>query len=592
MSHASFTFGRFNPPTESGHGKLVSAVQAHAEEHGGQHYIFPSHTQDKKKNPLSHEDKVHAMKKMFKGANVVSHEGVHTAIDAMKHLEKKGHTHVTMVVGSDRVPQFHKLLNDYNGKEYNFKKINVVSAGHRDPDAEGAEGMSASKMRGLVKSGKRDEFISHYSDKKLGAHLHDKVKQAMSESVKAMFILGGPGSGKDYVINNILNRFDLVEVQLDQILVGSAKELIESQQNLLINAPADLSKIDLVKNTLGEDYDFSYTLVSVSNKVSRERNESRGKPMNESVRIRKWLDAEQATQKFEDVFVFNNSINLKEANEAELANFQQQIANYLGFLIDSGLTMEEVKEPTGGLRNACWKGYTAVGMKMKNGRKVPNCVPVKEENNSGDVKVGEVVGFRHHGLGDNIYGKVTSVEADHVKMKSGSKTYAVPHHMVIRGHNVPSYRYEEVQNEALGDVDIFTKPTLEGPTKVKYKKKLVPPNDMNSRIDGAGGYSLGGLTQTEETDMLKFKEFVNEATHQGREVPLNKPMKGDVKKSKVYVRDPKTGNIKKVNFGDKKLSIKSHIPERKKSYCARSGGQGNLTDKTKANYWSRRAWKC
>ena len=69
-------------------------------------------------------------------------------------------------------------------------------------------------------------------------------------------------------------------------------------------------------------------------------------------------------------------------------------------------------------------------------------------------------------------------------------------------------------------------------------------------------------------------------------------MKGDVKKSKVYVRDPSTGNIKKVNFGDKHLSIKKDQPARKRSYCARSGGQGNLTKKTSANYWSRRAWDC
>lgn len=88
------------------------------------------------------------------------------------------------------------------------------------------------------------------------------------------------------------------------------------------------------------------------------------------------------------------------------------------------------------------------------------------------------------------------------------------------------------------------------------------------------------------------EDAMNEAIYQGRQVQLNKPMKGDVKKSKVYVRDPSTGNIKKVNFGDKKLSIKKDQPARKRSYCARSSGQGNLTKKTSANYWSRRAWDC
>lgn len=92
--------------------------------------------------------------------------------------------------------------------------------------------------------------------------------------------------------------------------------------------------------------------------------------------------------------------------------------------------------------------------------------------------------------------------------------------------------------------------------------------------------------------MLSFKEFIAEATYQGKKVPLNKPMKGDVKKSKVYVDPDGDGKAQKVNFGDKNLSIKKHRPNRKKSYCARSSGQGNLNDKTSANYWSRRAWDC
>lgn len=85
---------------------------------------------------------------------------------------------------------------------------------------------------------------------------------------------------------------------------------------------------------------------------------------------------------------------------------------------------------------------------------------------------------------------------------------------------------------------------------------------------------------------------IDEATHQGKKVPLNKPMAGDVKKSKVYVDPDGDGKAKKVEFGDPKLSIKKHIPARKKSYCARSSGQGNLNDKTSANYWSRKAWDC
>ena len=118
MSHAVATFGRFNAPTETGHGKLIGAVQQHAESIGAKHYIFPSHTQDPKKNPLSHGDKVGFMRRLFPDANVVSHKGIRNVIDVMKHLESKGHKEVTMVVGSDRVEEFKSLLNKYRTKEF------------------------------------------------------------------------------------------------------------------------------------------------------------------------------------------------------------------------------------------------------------------------------------------------------------------------------------------------------------------------------------------------------------------------------------------------------------------------------------------
>jgi len=347
MSKATFTFGRFNPPTETGHGKLVSAVQAHAEKTSGKHYIFPSHSQDSKKNPLSHKDKVGAMNRLFPNANVVASGKVRTAIDAMKHLEAQGHTHVTMVVGSDRVDNFQSLLDKYRTKEYpKIKKVNVVSAGDRDPDAEGAEGMSASKLRGLVSAGKKDEFVSHYSDKKLGAHIHDKVKAGMQmESVSpvGIFLLGGPGSGKDYVLKNIFSRFDLTEVQADQILNGAANELYESKQHIVINGANDADKIELIQNVL-EGYTFDFVHVSVTNKVSRLRNEQREQPIAESKRIDKFLKAEELAKDVE-AFIFNNSINLNESSEMEKVFFGAQIEKLLERVVELGLEIKTTPEP-------------------------------------------------------------------------------------------------------------------------------------------------------------------------------------------------------------------------------------------------------
>ncbi len=127
------------------------------------------------------------------------------------------------------------------------------------------------------------------------------------------------------------------------------------------------------------------------------------------------------------------------------------------------------------------------------------------------------------------------------------------------------------------------------------------PNDPTSRLVGTDAIrknyenATPGQGSNIKKKTMGFREHndnIEEATYKGKTVPLNKPMSGDVKKSKVYVDPDGDGKAKKVNFGDKTLSIKKGIPARKKSYCARSSGQGNLTDKTKANYWSRRAWNC
>ena len=91
-------------------------------------------------------------------------------------------------------------------------------------------------------------------------------------------------------------------------------------------------------------------------------------------------------------------------------------------------------------------------------------------------------------------------------------------------------------------------------------------------------------------DVEFWDDVIEEAEYQGRKVTLNKPMRGDVKKSKVYVKDPKTGNVKKVNFGDPNMKIKKSNPERRKSFRARHNCDPNPGPKTKARYWSCRAW--
>ena len=148
----TFVFGRFNPPT-IGHEKLFDALKKQSR--GGNYRIYASHSNDAKNNPLQFKDKIKFLRKMFPkhARNIMADKDVRTVLDIAVKLYDQGFTKVSMVAGSDRVREFDILLNKYNGKDarhgfYNFKgAINVISAGERDPDAEGATGMSASRMR-------------------------------------------------------------------------------------------------------------------------------------------------------------------------------------------------------------------------------------------------------------------------------------------------------------------------------------------------------------------------------------------------------------------------------------------------------------
>ena len=142
-------FGRFNPPTV-GHEKLLkSAKQVSA---GGDIKIYPSRSQDPKKNPLDPDEKASYMKKMFPDFkdDIVNDPEMKTIFNVLVAADEDGYDSVTIVVGSDRQAEFENLATKYNGELYNFENIRVVSAGVRDADAEGVEGMSASKMRKAV----------------------------------------------------------------------------------------------------------------------------------------------------------------------------------------------------------------------------------------------------------------------------------------------------------------------------------------------------------------------------------------------------------------------------------------------------------
>lgn len=200
-------FGRFSPPT-NGHELLVKAVVNTAKENKADHVIFASRTQDAKKNPLSVTQKVAYLKHSFKGVNIVgASDSIRTFIEAAKYLSGK-YDNLIMIAGSDRVPEYENLLNRYNGKDFSFKTVKVVSAGERDPDSDNASGMSATKMRQAAAENNFSKFRQGTPtgmSLAMARRMFDDVRAGMNinegESVRYHFILDEVFSVGDVVLH-------------------------------------------------------------------------------------------------------------------------------------------------------------------------------------------------------------------------------------------------------------------------------------------------------------------------------------------------------------------------------------------------------
>ena len=217
-----FTFGRMNPPT-TGHEKLMNELAKKSGKHS--YRVYLSQSKDNKKNPLDFKYKVKTVRKFFPkhARQVMLDRNVKNVFDAVTEIYNDGYKNVSMVVGSDRVNEFKTLLNKYNGKKgrhglYNFSKINVISAGDRDPDADDVSGMSASKMRKLASDGDFTQFsqglprsVSNNEAKKV----YNEVRKGMGLKEQKHFqnkLIFEPVSEKreDYVKGHLFDIGDRV----------------------------------------------------------------------------------------------------------------------------------------------------------------------------------------------------------------------------------------------------------------------------------------------------------------------------------------------------------------------------------------------
>lgn len=313
-----FTFGRMNPPT-IGHGKLLDKLSSKA---GKNPYrVYLSQSQDKNKNPLHYADKIKHSRKMFPkhGRSIVLNNKVKNIFDALMSMYNEGHKSIVMVVGDDRVNEFDLLIKKYNGVKgrhglYNFEKIMVISAGQRDPDAEGTEGASATKQRaaakdndfttfsfGLPKNVSNAEAKKLFNDVRMGMGLKEEtsfknhVELEKVSDIRESFVAGEIFNVGETVIIKKTNEQSVITMKgSNYVIVENADGIrrrmwLDAIEQIDENA-GEYGTDELVKNykkqTPGQNEDIS----QVRNKIARDKKSEADQDATEKLRMKKKHD--------------------------------------------------------------------------------------------------------------------------------------------------------------------------------------------------------------------------------------------------------------------------------------------------------------
>lgn len=686
-------FGRMNPPT-AGHAKVIETMQTVGK--GYDLELVLAYGQDAKKNPLSATQKLKYVRQSFPGVTVsLASKASPSFISHATRLAEKGYTDLIFVAGSDRVHEYQQILKKYNGKDYTFKTIKVISAGERDADAEGVQGLSASKMREYAVKGNFDEFKKGvpdnlsvtqtkdlYHDVRIGMNLKESLA-VLAEGVhdaaifKAVFLAGGPGSGKDFILKRTLDGHGLTEINSDKALeflmdkggldkkmpaserdkrepvrakAKSVTELrqrlaIDGRNGLIINGTADdPEKIFRIKAALEKQgYSTSMVFVNTSDEVSKKRNLDRGskggRTVPEDIRKEKWENSMKSLKTFEETFggsfhTIDNSADLSDPKldpailKSQLAAAQKiwknvhaftergpedpaaqaWITDALGKQTDHahvqkhfGLGKGEVQVKDSAVSQEAGRlglQYYGFGRYGKKGRvthkaDAGHLRPIETKIPTPGASTSDAPAKPKINESPEIAASGVLVESIETEIERIAQT----HHMDLAVAMAALERGIEVECERTHDdttamrialdnlydrPDYYTRPEAAKLSLAEVKKKL-SESTLNEETYHADDFFT-------EYDVMWFNEDdqLDEGEYQGRTVKLGKPMQGDVKKFKVYVRKP-TGNIVKVNFGDPNMRIKKSNPARRRSFRARHNCD-NPGPRTKARYWSCRKW--
>lgn len=537
------SFGRLNPPT-TGHQKLVDKVKAVAKTRSADAQIYLSHTSDKKKNPLSYKDKLKFAKKAF--GKVIQSSSARTIMQVLAELDDK-YDEAYVVVGSDRVAEFDKLVQKYNGKDYNYSKIEVISAGERDPDADDVSGMSASKLRALAQQGKFDEFKNG-----LPSGMSDRDAKSMYNTIRKTMSVS-----EETEIVEVLNMQQRMK---RRALMRRLKSKIKRGRKLALRRRANPAKIkrraqrkakDMIRRRLAGDRGAHYKELPMSARMAIDKR----------VETKKALIAKIAKRLMPKV------------KRAEAERFRRRMSKSSS----------------------------------------PSSLPSKQRNEeliSSLTSIIERVEFENidYNIEKNLIKKSDryGIDLDTVKqlyVQCRSSFYSEENHgneeqwtfnrlNVILANNQRGRINEAINYHLLEDVP-FSENIF----------RLHSANYYKLYVEAKKQYAEGTLAVSDEfdhelltSDIGEFDIYEGESVpldlpmveldEEEKKVELNKPKRGGKKKFYVYVKDPSTGNVKKVSFGDTSgLKAKIDNPEARKSFVARHGCDMK-NDKTKPGYWA------
>ena len=643
-----FTFGRFNPPT-IGHGKLLdkmNSVRADVKR------VYLSKSEDSDKNPLKFRQKVSLMKRMFpRYSNTIVTSNSNQIFEIAVELYKQNFTDITMIVGSDRVREFETTLKKYNDVKarhgyYNFDSINVVSAGERDPDAEGATGMSASKMRSAAKSNDFTKFKqglpSSFARSKDAEDMFKQVRKGMNLAASYGYD-GGAGalrfkpfitaSTKEELDNMVLrdkyiteHLYDVGDI-VDDVSNNKTGIIIRRGTNYVTLEDADMRLFkawlyDIVETPVVTDdmaerakkiakhkykRDPKYYDKGGSIKKSPEDKETglpkkyvKGLSKDKAKQHKAQLDR-QSKMRDDDPNAYKQTSADKGA-KTKLSKYTKKFRQMYGELKIRKDDVDPTQTPTG-VPEAYDIGHdyakftssitpgekhyspTFQGTSYKPSNPKDNLININAEKDKEMKKKVEL---------KDIEEWATSKETiDKYKERYGEDWQSKIEESYDKMFNKVIDSNENMLEGRMKDIAIDLKSKEEGGLdaeefKRKYNKsKAEMQKDLGSPNESV---KLGFKQFAEEVNEWGiFPSQITEAEYQGKKVKLNDPIRGGSKKFYVYVKDG--DKVKKVSFGDTTgLSIKRDDPARRRSFRARHNCD-NPGPKTKARYWSCYQWR-